>query len=1402
MKPSPTQGPPQSSQGIALVIVLAFLVLITGIILAFFSGVTTERSFSKTTADAANTQQLANSAVNIVMSQIVDATKGTETNGTMLSWASQPGMIRTYDTTGAAQNYYKLYSSDQMVVAGSSFSTANDVAPADWFSGTNIGIYADLNAPVLVADPNGAITSGSRTYSADYPIMDPSAQGKVDGFALTWTDSQGNAHSPPGYTGANPPAANYDPTASSAANPAPMPAKWLYVLSNGQVISPSGGVNGVLSFSGSTVPTLNNPIVGRVAFWSDDDTSKVNINTASEGVYWDTPRIFSVEDSGSFHGNISDALNQPGMAISQPAQYEYQRYPGHPATTCLSPVFGNYGLSVPYQSITGTTTSGTLWQPWTGTLGSPFSGTAQFNQYYALNPRENSGGSAAGTVLSGTIDTGATFTISGTAALVPKQDRLYASIDELMFTPQLTGSSRIPNTSSGSATPNVITKSVLEQTKFFITADSNAPEVTLFNTPRVSMWPEWDSGQIMASGSISVASGTTARTVFDNLAAFCGTITGTTGNSSTNTYYFTRANSRSDVYDASITRNQTLYQYLESLTGQSIPGFGGNFLAKYGVGLTGVTDRDQILTAIFDYIRCTNIADSTVTAGGGSYPFTPLFTPSGTNTMTPTSVYQDVQNLFPPGAGEVVPIKIQASSGLTMGGGRMLTICEADLLLTGTSYKIVGSGTQTNGMQAIFLLQLASPMQGMPGMRSSLKYTVSGLQSFQVSGTSLTGTFNLNLPSGGYNYLELSDVQTGGGRGIGGVEGPAESLYSLGGSGSGTSVKQLTTSGGNLKGNYPFFSSGTISWTPPAAPATGPRYLSFTGGNVVISLYTQDTNVLVQTGTIFFPSGTFPIPGYYPRPMNSRLTGGAVSGNSAVSNQGITVANALVSPYDVLIGIQPAGVLGNSVGAGLDPTAGDIRMTALLPGLPSTRFRPHNNYASGTGQFAHGMMTAGGDPYQSGTLYPSTAAPYNIQAGLNGELVPVPLYLSGNHNNNPTGKYGGYIEMPYVPSRVGTAVTHASASGGGPGDWDTGVGNTVDGAYMNKPDEGDIQLYSNVNGGVNQTVSRYPYQLGSTSGEMPPGISFFSPSRQVPSAMMLGSIPTGVQHFLPWQTLLFNPRPEDPNHPGLGTPSSGPPYTLPPDHLFADLFWMPVVQPYAISQPFSTAGKVNLNYQILPFTYIQRQTGLDAVMKATKFAAIPLTDGTSYKPAADSPATNENSVGFNPSRRRSINIPVTLQACDAKFANNDIYRSATQISEINLVPVSSGAEPAWTAANMAAFWNANKLTGTNLRDKPYVDIYPRLTTKSNTYTVHFYVQAIKQAGVNARKGTFIDPNGSAGSGKDTVLSEYRGSTTLERYVDPNDTTLPDFAAAVVSGSIPSIDPYYKFRVVSTKRFAP
>ena len=66
-----------------------------------------------------------------------------------------------------------------------------------------------------------------------------------------------------------------------------------------------------------------------------------------------------------------------------------------------------------------------------------------------------------------------------------------------------------------------------------------------------------------------------------------------------------------------------------------------------------------------------------------------------------------------------------------------------------------------------------------------------------------------------------------------------------------------------------------------------------------------------------------------------------------------------------------------------------------------------------------------------------------------------------------------------------------------------------------------------------------------------------------------------------------------------------------------------------------------------------------------------------------------------------------------------------------------------------------------------------------------------------RKRPTTDP-GTWVEGQDLVASEYRGSSTVERYIDPSDTSLKDFAKDPKL----SMDDYYKFRIISTKKFAP
>ena len=116
----------------------------------------------------------------------------------------------------------------------------------------------------------------------------------------------------------------------------------------------------------------------------------------------------------------------------------------------------------------------------------------------------------------------------------------------------------------------------------------------------------------------------------------------------------------------------------------------------------------------------------------------------------------------------------------------------------------------------------------------------------------------------------------------------------------------------------------------------------------------------------------------------------------------------------------------------------------------------------------------------------------------------------------------------------------------------------------------------------------------------------------------------------------------------------------------------------------------------------------------------------------------------------------------------------------------------FTAGNLSTFWSDKRTTGDNLREQPYSSLVPRLTARSNSFGVHVTAQALAPGA------------GATGwqEGRGKVLSEWRGSFVVERYVDPNDAMFagvgaPDF----LSGTQP-VGPYYKFRVLGTRRFNP
>jgi len=370
------------------------------------------------------------------------------------------------------------------------------------------------------------------------------------------------------------------------------------------------------------------------------------------------------------------------------------------------------------------------------------------------------------------------------------------------------------------------------------------------------------------------------------------------------------------------------------------------------------------------------------------------------------------------------------------------------------------------------------------------------------------------------------------------------------------------------------------------------------------------------------------------------------------------------------------------------------------------------------------------------------------------------------------------VKYPILPAGIIGGVRRID---GGPGDWDRGLSKHMDGAYGNKVDEGNVYFP----GG-----NEIPYYRGRGIEET--GQSFFSPNRQLSSPVMFGSIPSGAAGGKPWQTLLFRPdREEGPGHPGAKGA---------PDHLLLDLFHLPVVEPYAISEPFSTAGKINMNYVIAPFgyasgdsgsmpntsnqrSYIRRDTGLRGVLKSVKVMAVPSKEPQSAH--AEGPPLTSQTIF-----RRDIDLDRTLEQFETRLKDptRGLFRSTSEICDVDLYPALA------TPSDWKSYWDSptatgNTQTGDNMRERPYSHIYPRLTTKSNVFTVHMRCQAIRKS-----------PNGKANEfdeKRDRVVSEYRGSAIIERYVDPNDENLANY-----DYKKEKIEPYYRYRVIATKHFAP
>jgi uncharacterized protein (TIGR02600 family) len=1301
-------APNKTPRGVALLSTLILLALVTVLIVTFFFAVGSMREQSSHTISDFRLSTLRDTAINAAIEQLREAT--TQPNQL---WISQPGAIRTYSrTTGEPSQIFKLYSNDQprlqdvnTILQASTINLETDV-PTDWH--TQPTVYVDLNEPRLFASDG----------QLHFPIIDPrlfdASLSTPEGFSYTIQQPGGSA----------PIAGIIDP--NNAPSPAeqrlPMPVKWIYVLRDGS----RGTLNNTGKFQplnpDGTTPTAANPIVSRMAWWVDDESCKININTASEAIPWDTPKAATPESLD--------------YARHTPVKNEVQRFSGHPATTSLSSVF------FPNQILDPTSNDG----------------RDKLLQIYSLTPRVNAG------------DTG--FLASGANRRQPiafDNDRLYATVDELMFAPDRSSQPLI----------QTIGSERLRRLRPLLTANSSAPETTAAGTPRISLWP------------VFLNDTDANRTAYDRLLTRAATI----GN---RPFYFRRNDSKTSTneFAGAMASNADLEKYLLTLADRKDLGYPKSFIQKYD-GDVDATSRDVEnmavgLVSFLETIRNTNLHDTTIAPNG--QPVVPyanareLFR----NTRVPGQIPSTNPSNFANSRGQL------NDHDLRLGPlGREYTLSEFGVVFSyAAEHK--SDGTKVNealvnalnlppgfkAIQGAAVFEAFCPSQGYtmisPGAGISADFTLITINNAApvinaATNTSLTrwGPYGWNP---GSEYIDR--------RWLGGIN----QTVSNGAVSSAISIPNLYEKSwwvgwGGSGGRFLFAGSDTdVGITGSLSPATDP----ITSAPEIPAIYTrgyyivpsdQETMTLgmsvPQNGTVdhsyveigiwarrvgidrfdhckfgHFPTTQIPVPTLPANPNLLKSDGSPTTWRERYDRiRGNNFANPeLIDPNDT---VRTLVVRSN------DYRLAHLRRREHTGPSEKRTYTPHPDYFDTTKRHAHSFTKSGGEPEPGATFQRGLVnTPYAAN-------IRPDFPVSPSHPSYNTQVPDGY------PYSIDPEITR---------DWNNGTGLAPDGAYWNKPDD----MARRFNG----STPPYFHTLwdgAKDSGNYDNDEETIAPNQQIPSAVIFGGIPSAAGDAIPWTTYLFRP---DFGNTHLGSANNGingPLPGAPPDHRILDWFWMPVVQPYAISEPFSTAGKINLNYRLAPFGYIKRASGLHALLKSERLLAIPTNAGTTYK--------DLSSADSNTGWHHRIDAEQTLTQFETRFNSGRQFRFASEICDLYLIPQGR------TLANVLDFWEDHKLSGDNTLERPYANLYPRLTTQSNTYTVHVVVQTISKAR-STPHDEFIES-------QDTITGSYRGEALVERFIDPNDPDLPDYiAAAQTNTSATPLDQFYHWRIRHIRRFAP
>jgi hypothetical protein len=1425
------------ASGAALVLVLTALALISFLALAILSVARFETRASRTASELTELRTLAALPEKVVINQL---RMGTSNLGISESYATQPGALRRFGTgstdskTGLAAlgTIFKLYSAPSMIARDRGGHLAEEGQTlqqwASRYSSQKSSMVVDLNEPVRVA-PRLRRTGRTEAPQDYWPILNPNALGLVDGFYLE--TAQGQRTSDVQATGR-----------AGDIRRLPMPAYWIYILRDGSQV-PGIPVEGGVRVAGAS---RENPIIGRIAFWTDDDSCKLNVNTASEPAPWMPP--------------VGNTPMDRGYAQSMPARHEHHRVPGHPAYTSLNPVFRHFKPNAESVSTTADPTT----TPLKHEPLNPLSNSQRWADYIkdslALLPR------SVRTDVASAGSQGGTQPTRQQAQL--KQQRLLASIDELLFDPKRERNGNLM-------------QEHLEKVHFFLTTHNSAPETNLFNQPKISLWPLQISP--------------TERNALDKKYALAATLDATGAGSAIYAFQrmpggpFDGSSLATPDIDMSLPRNQLLFSYLEVSCLRDVPGFGGTMEKKYGE-----QSSRQLVTAMLDYLRW------------GVNPASPQGASSG---LSPSYRHQIPHGSYP-GAGSAVPMRVphplgekeppgvpgSVSGDYFKGFGRHPVITEAALVYSvteaqpGPNNRPIDDGDSfadiPRALRAFLVLEHLNVAPGVPGLSSSLRYNCS----WSVGGAAEIRAGSLSYPLV-LSFPRTGDPIPGSSRTVPSIQqrlffSPSNPMLGTSAWG-GQHGAYVGLASQFLLSNYRlgwqigpkrlletfnpddpidddlFFgvASAEIQLDPTQLTRSTPEEwrnatlvlpeitVTLTAYQGILGSELGSQDVPVQSTSLRFPATTTRVPRLWiadpqinptinpnRRPLATRFNQ-LRHPNAGALGEGPGWM-PIIRPGDIVRSIELTGGLNGDARIAAARTQIPPQSAAGAPlGVPW--YEPAPSLVGGQGapyfdptvEQAHslrddawmmqGQLPVMNTPANTAPSLPPPVLTYTIAGSLLPGVTPAPSSAHSLAQSQP-----GAFNADPLPGGVGPTNRL--------GDFDTGPGLIQDGPYI-----ATLPL-SNA---ATEQASLGWFTRGGLASKDEDGVSF-APQAQISSAISFGSFPSGVYGYgtgngsgsgqanpapRPWQTLLFCPNPLSRVKNGT-TPMDQPEWSItdptkrdhfgfsfPRDHLWLENFWMPTVEPNVRDHMLATEGKVNLNHQIIPFTWIHRSTALHGALAGVRITAIP-TQATDI----NGPAYKEPVQGLDQDLRYAVDAEATIKGLNQRFnkekvPGSDIYRSPSEICDVFLVPKkledhnnyggapappadSSSASTEPTAYNNTLEWwhgntrdnqDAFEATGDNLREQPYAQLYPRLCTRSNIFTVHYRVQVIRAGSSNA--GEFQEFSGE-------VLAEQRGSATIERYLPPAPSQpYPDY---MQTGDQSALDDHYAYRVVSRHTFAP